>query len=255
MKRFAQRRVLVTGAGSGIGRAIVLRLLEEGAEVVGVSRTGDGLAKTAQLAMDQDLGDRFTVATLDIADEAAVEQTVPDLIDAIGGLDVLVNAAGIVRMSHTHETTTELWNTVLGTNLTGSFLVTRTALPALLESGRGVVVNISSNAASYAAPYRAAYAASKGGLEAFTRVLALEYSKRNLRAVCVSPGGIETAMTYSLLDVPSDIDPTLMSKMAPAIGPLLGSPEMVAAVVAMAASDDGEFITGTTIHVDGGAHI
>lgn len=253
MKRFTQRRVLVTGAGSGIGRAVVLRLLEEGAEVVGVSRSGDGLAKTAQLAMDRGSGDLLTIASLDIADEAAVEQTVPGLI--AGGLDVLVNAAGIVRMSHTHETTTELWNTVLGTNLTGTFLVTRTALPALLDSGRGVVVNISSNAASYAAPYRAAYAASKGGLEAFTRVLALEYSKRNLRAVCVSPGGIETAMTYSLLDVPPDIDPSLMSKMAPAIGPLLGSPEMVAGVVAMVASEDGEFITGTTIHVDGGAHV
>ncbi|WP_330251902.1 SDR family oxidoreductase [Nocardia sp. NBC_00565] len=255
MNRFAQRRVLVTGAGSGIGRAIVLRLLVEGATVVGVSRTDDGLTKTEQLALDQGLGDRLTVAVLDISDEPAVAHTIPAAIAGIGGLDVLVNAAGIVRMSHTHETSTEVWNSVLGTNLTGSFLVTRTALPALLDSGRGVVVNISSNAASYAAPYRAAYAASKGGLEAFTRVLALEYSKRNLRAVCVSPGGIETAMTYSLLDVPPDIDPSLLSKMAPAIGPLLGSPEMVAGVVAMVASDDGEFMTGTTIHVDGGAHV
>ncbi|MET9211513.1 MULTISPECIES: SDR family NAD(P)-dependent oxidoreductase [unclassified Nocardia] len=253
MNRLAGRRALVTGAGSGIGQAIVARLLAEGAVVTGVGRTAAALAKTRQLAADHGAAERFSYEILDVTDDVAVAEVVPRL--SADGLDVLVNAAGIIRLSHLHETGIELWNTVLGTNLTGPFLVTRAALPALLESEHAVVVNISSSAATYAAPYRAAYAASKGGLESFTRTLALEYSKHGLRAVCVSPGGIETPMTYSLTDVPADIDAGLLSKMAPAIGPLLGSPEMVAGVVAMAASDDAAFITGTTIQVDGGAHI
>jgi NAD(P)-dependent dehydrogenase (short-subunit alcohol dehydrogenase family) len=151
------------------------------------------------------------------------------------------------------------WNDTLAINLTGTFLMIRQALPALLESGHGVVVNFTSTAASFAHPYMAAYAASKGGVLALTHALALEYSKQGLRAVNIQPGGVATALAMSTLDkMPAGYDLGLWAKQTPLLsgpdGNVLGEPSAVAAVIAMAASDDGRFITGTEIRVDGGAH-
>jgi NAD(P)-dependent dehydrogenase (short-subunit alcohol dehydrogenase family) len=254
VKRFEGRRTLVTGAASGIGRATALRLLDEGAAVVAADINEDGLKTTMELAADSGTDPRLTSAVLDIADEAAVDRVVPAAIANLGGLDVLVNAAGILRGSHTHTTTLELWNTVLQNNLTGTFLVTRAALPSLLETGSGVVVNFSSTSASFAHPYMAAYAASKGGIQAFTHALALEYSKRGLRAVCVAPGSIASGMTAEPC-LPADIDAGLLGKLVPAIGQGFAPPERVAGVVTMLASNDGAFITGTEIRIDGGTHM
>ncbi|PWI41851.1 SDR family NAD(P)-dependent oxidoreductase [Streptomyces sp. ICBB 8177] len=250
MNRFEGRRALVTGAGSGIGRATALRLLEEGAAVVAADVSEAGLKETAARAG----GGSLTTAVLDVSDEAGVGRVVEEAVSGLGGLDVLVNAAGILRSSHTHEMTLELWNTIIGVNLTGTFLVTRSALPALLATGRGVVVNFSSTSASFAHPYMAAYAASKGGIQSFTHALALEYSKQGLRAVCVAPGSIQSGMT-SDPGLPQDTDWSLLAKLAPAIGEGFAPPETVAGVVAMLASDDGAFVTGTEIRVDGGTHM
>ena len=176
-----------------------------------------------------------------------------------GGLEVLVNAAAIQRCAHTHEHTLADWNATLAVNLTGTFLMTRQALPALLESGRGVVVNFTSTAASFAHPYMAAYAASKGGVLSFTHSLALEYSKQGLRAINIQPGGVSTALALTTLDkMPEGYDIGLWSKQTPLLHGsdegVLGDPSSVASVIAMVASDDGAFITGTEIRVDGGAH-
>ncbi len=254
MDRLTGRRALVTGAGSGIGQATVARLLDEGAVVVAADVNEEGLQRTAARAADAGHGERLTSAALDVSDEAAVEAVVADAVRRLGGLDVVVNAAGILRSSHTHETSLELWNTVIGVNLTGTFLVTRAALPALLETGRAVVVNFSSTSASFAHPYMAAYAASKGGIQAFTHALALEYSKQGLRAVCVAPGSVQSGMTADP-GLPADTDWELLSKLLPAIGEGFAPPETVAGVVAMLASDDGAFITGTEIRIDGGTHM
>ena len=148
-------------------------------------------------------------------------------------------------------------------NLTGTFLVTREALPALLATGRGVVVNFSSTAATFGHPYMAAYAASKGGVHAFTHSLALEYSKQGLRAVSIAPGSVKSGISDAVVNgLPADTDFTLFGKLQPIlptdittdVGAPMGRPEAVAGVVAMVASDDGEFITGTEIRVDGGTH-
>jgi len=205
----------------------------------------------------------LTTFTIDVADEASVASRVASAIDVLGGLDVLVNAAGILLASHTHETSLELWNRVLAVNLTGTFLVTRAALPALLESDKGVVVNFSSTSASFAHPYMAAYSASKGGIQAFTHSLALEYAKQGLRAVSIAPGSVKSGITDSAASwLPQDIDFTLFGRLLPIlptdhkteVGNPVGPPEAVAGVVAMLASDDGQFITGTEIRVDGGTH-
>ena len=201
---------------------------------------------------------------LNIGDEASVTEGVRAAAELFGGLDVLVNAAGILRAAHTHEMSLAEWNKVLTVNLTGTFLVTREALPALLAGDQPVVVNFSSTSASFGHPYMAAYAASKAGVQAFTHAIALEYSKQNLRAVSVAPGSISSGMTdgtgTSKENVgpgfpEHDVDWSLVTKLLPAIGEGFAGPEAVAGVVAMLASDDGKFITGTEIRIDGGTHM
>ncbi|MDI2125764.1 SDR family NAD(P)-dependent oxidoreductase [Yinghuangia seranimata] len=264
MNRFDDRRILVTGAGSGIGQATALRLLAEGGHVVAADVVPDGLAATVARASSAGLDvARLHTLVLDIADEASVVAGVQGAVSTLGGLDVLVNAAGILRASHTHETSLELWNRIVTVNLTGTFLVTRSALPALLSTGRGVVVNFSSTSAEFAHPYMAAYAASKGGVQSFTHALALEYGKQGLRAVNVAPGSIKSGITDTTAGyLPEDTDWSLFAKLSPildagvesASGAPMAGPETVAGVIAMLASDDGAFITGTEIRVDGGTH-
>jgi NAD(P)-dependent dehydrogenase (short-subunit alcohol dehydrogenase family) len=257
--RFADRRFIVTGAGSGIGQATVARLLDEGATVVAYDVSAGGLARTVAAADDAGTAKRLTTAVLDVSDEDAVTAAVDAAVSDLGGLEVLVNVAAVQTCSHTHQTTLADWNRTLAVNLTGTFLMTRQALPALLESGRGVVVNFTSTAASFAHPYMAAYAASKGGILSFTHSLALEYSKQGLRAVNIQPGGISTALANSTLDkMPEGYDLGLWAKQTPLLhgqdSEILGDASAVAAVIAMVASDDGAFVTGTEIRVDGGAH-
>ena len=254
MNRFDNKRVLISGAGSGIGQATVARILDEGGTVVAADISEAGLELTRAAAAAAGHGDRLTVVTVDISKEDSVRQQIGSAIAALGGLDVLVNAAGILRSERTLDMTLDFWNTVIGVNLTGTFLMTREALPALLDSGNGVVVNFSSTSATFAHPYMAAYAASKGGIQSFTHALALEYSKQGLRAVAVAPGSIASGMT-SDPGFPADVDYTLLGKLLPAIGDGFAPPSAVAGVIAMLASDDGSFVTGTEIRIDGGTHM
>jgi len=254
--RLHDRRVLVTGAGSGIGHATTLRLLSEGACVVATDVYTEGLEGLPRSR-------NLMTFPMDVADETSVVSGTATALEHLGGLDILINAAGVLLAEHVHKTPSELWNLLLGVNLTGTFLVTREALPALLETGKGVVVNLSSTAAEFGHPYMAAYAASKGGVRAFTHSLALEYSKQGLRAVSVAPGSVRSGISDAMASrLPADIDVTLFAKLQPIlptgltdeVGTPMGRPETVAGVVAMLASDDGEFITGTEIRVDGGTH-
>jgi len=183
-------------------------------------------------------------------------------VDALGGLDVLVNAAGILRSSHTDQTTLDQFQQVIQVNLVGTFLMIREAIPALLEGTDSAVVNFSSTSAMFAHPYMAAYAASKGGVQSMTHALAAEYAKQGIRFTSVQPGSISSGMTdgsgQSKQSVgpglPEDADMSLFMKLAPAIGQGFAGPESVAGVVAMLASADGKFITGTEVRIDGGTH-
>ncbi|MBL1080014.1 SDR family oxidoreductase [Nocardia sp. 2] len=255
MERFADRRVLITGAGSGIGRATVHRILSEGGQVVAADVNEDGLAETAKQAAANGNGERLTSVKIDIADEDSVRAGVASAVETLGGLDALINAAGILRSAHTHEMPLADFNRIITVNLTGTFLMIREALPALLESDKGVIVNFTSTSAFFAHPYMAAYAASKGGIMSMTHALASEYSKQGLRVVAVAPGSISSDMTDGKgPGLPADADINLFMKLMPGIGQGFASPDTVAGVVAMLASDDGAFITGTEIRIDGGTH-
>lgn len=262
MKRLEGNRILVTGAGSGIGQATALRLLAEGAAVVAADIAADGLDKTRARAGEAGTGERLATLEMNVGDETSVIDGVRSATNTLGGLDSVVNAAGILRAAHTHQMSTELWNQIIGVNLTGTFLVVRAALPVLLANPRSAIVNFSSTSASFAHPYMVAYAASKGGVQAFTHALALEYAKQGLRAACVAPGSIKSGITDATAGyLPQDSDWTLFGRLSPimptteeASGAPMAGPEAVAGVVAMLVSDDGAFITGTEIRIDGGTH-
>ncbi|GFG74304.1 SDR family NAD(P)-dependent oxidoreductase [Mycobacterium botniense] len=262
MKRLEASRVLVTGAASGIGRATALRLLDEGAAVVAADIATGGLEKTRALAGEAGTGEQLTTVEMDVGAENSVIDGVRAAVRALGGLDALVNAAGMLRAAHTEQMSLQQWNHIITVNLTGTFLVVREALPALLENPRSTVVNFSSTSACFAHPYMAAYAASKGGVQSFTHALALEYARRGLRAVCVAPGSIKTGITDTTAGyIPTDADWSLFSRLSPILpttlessGAPMGDPAAVAGVVAMLVSEDGAFITGTEIRIDGGTH-
>ncbi|MFM9367482.1 SDR family NAD(P)-dependent oxidoreductase [Streptomyces sp. Da 82-17] len=260
LDRYTGRRVLVTGAGSGIGQATVLRMLAEGGRVVAADISEGGLKDTVAKAGAD--AERLSTLVLNIADEESVKAGVASAVETLGGLDALVNAAGILRSSHTHETTLDAFNQVIAINLTGTFLVIREAIPALLRGEGAAVVNFSSTSAMFAHPYMAAYAASKGGIQSMTHALASEYGKQGIRFTAVQPGSISSGMTDGSgasrqsvgPGLPEDADMSLFVKLAPALGEGFAGPETVASVVAMLASDDGRFITGTEIRIDGGTH-
>lgn len=260
MNRYEGRRALVTGGGSGIGQATVLRMLREGGSVVAADVSPAGLEDT--VAKAGPLADHLTTVTMNIADEASAAAGVAEAVTALGGLDVLVNAAGILRSSHTHETTLDQFEEVIRINLVGTFLVIREAIPALIEGNASAVVNFSSTSAGFAHPYMAAYAASKGGVQSLTHALAAEYAKSGIRFTAVQPGSISSGMTDGSgrsnqsngPGLPADADMSLFMKLSPAIGQGFAGPESVAGVVAMLASEDGAFITGTEVRIDGGTH-
>ena len=246
MRRFADRVALVTGAASGIGRATAERLAAEGARVWCVDLQHDAL--TGVTAAIIAAGGTAVAHTCDVADERQATDTVTACVAELGKLDVLCNVAGILRFDHFHELRTEDWQRVLAVNLTGTFLMCRTAIPHLLAT-RGNIVNVASTAAVAGQPWAAAYAASKGGVLALTHTIAIDYVKQGLRANAVLPCDIVTPI-MNVFALPQGANPKLLRRVMAPMG--TGKPEHVAGVIAMLASDDGAFVTGEQIRVDGG---
>jgi NAD(P)-dependent dehydrogenase (short-subunit alcohol dehydrogenase family) len=265
LQRYSDRRVLVTGGGSGIGQATVLRILDEGGRVVAADISEPGLKDT--VAKAELHGGRLTTVVIDVASEQSVKAGVAHAVQALGGLDTLVNVAGILRSAHFVETTLADFEQVLRINLVGTFLVTREAIPALRNGNGPAVVNFSSTSAGFAHPYMAAYAASKGGIQAMTHALALEFAKAGIRFNSVQPGSISSGMTDGTGEsrqsigpgLPADADYSLFGKVTPMLpldgGAIFAKPDSVAAVVAMLGSPDAYFITGTEVRIDGGTHM
>ena len=245
MRRFENKNVLVTGAGSGIGRAAAQRIASEGGRVLCTDINAKGVdALVAEIA---EAGGAAEAMVFDIAREGEAEHCVAKVREW-GQLDAVVNMAGILRFANAHETPLEVWQQIITVNLTGTFMLCKAALPALIES-KGALINAASTASLNGLPWGAAYGASKGGVLALTRSIAVEYAKRGVRANCVCPGDIQTGMVDGLA-FPEDADFSLLSRITSLSG--AKGPEVVAGVIAMLASDDGAHINGEEIRVDGG---
>jgi NAD(P)-dependent dehydrogenase (short-subunit alcohol dehydrogenase family) len=244
--RFADTRVLLTGAGSGIGRATALRLVAEGAQVFAVDGREAGLAGTVEAASGPG---RIVAHVADVSDETAVVAAVSGAVAALGGLDALINVAGIHRTTPIERLTVEDLRALFDVNVVGTALFCREALPYLPEGG--VIVNTASSSASHGNPFMTAYSASKGAVLAFSLSLASEVVTRGIRVLVVSPGSTATPLTAAV-DF-QGLDPTYYSRIVSPMG--TGRPEQIAATIAFAASRDASYLTGVDLRVDGGSHI
>jgi NAD(P)-dependent dehydrogenase (short-subunit alcohol dehydrogenase family) len=246
MQRFKDKIVLVTGAGSGIGKASALRMAREGGSVFCVDLNAAAVEATA--AEISAAGSEATSHVCDVSDEGSVQACIEACVARYGSLYGLVNMAGILRFDDTAELQTGDWQKVIDINLTGTMFLCRAALPHLLET-RGSIVNAASTASLAGLPCGVAYSASKGGVLAMTRSIAVEYAKRGVRANCICPGDINTGMTDNI-GFPESMDFELMPRIMSLTG--AKGPEVVAGVIAMLVSEDGVHITGEEIRVDGG---
>jgi meso-butanediol dehydrogenase/(S,S)-butanediol dehydrogenase/diacetyl reductase len=246
MRRFEDKVVLVTGAAGGIGRATALRLSSEGASLLLCDVQDDATSETA--AMCREAGVEAKALHCDVGSDEQVDAAVAACVKHFGKLDALINVAGILLFQHTTDLATDVFQRILDINLTGTFRMCRAAIPHLLESG-GCVVNTASTAGEMGLPYGQAYSASKGGVIAMTRAMAVEFGARGIRFNGVSPGSIETAMSKP--NFPDNINMRLMMRQS-SLDKSRG-PEVVASVIAMLASEDGCHINGEIVRMDGGA--
>jgi glucose 1-dehydrogenase len=243
------RNAIVTGGSSGIGKATAVRLAAEAASVA-VNFYSDHEAGDANKVVDtvHNAGGKAIAVQGDVGNEAEVTAMMSTVASAFGGLDLLVNNAGIEQQVPLLEMPLEVWNAVLRTNLTGAFLCLREAEKLMAEAGGGVIVNMSSVHEFIPWPGFAHYCATKGGLKLLMETAARELADKNIRLVNIAPGAIATPINNFVLDDP-DAKHAVESEI-----PLghFGQPEQIAAAVAWAASDQASYITGTTIVVDGG---
>jgi 3-oxoacyl-[acyl-carrier protein] reductase len=239
---------LVTGASRGIGRAIAAALLEQGAAVAGTATTAAGAKRIAdELARD---GSRIIGLQLDVTDQAAIDTAIAQIGEAFGGApSILVNNAGITRDGLLMRMQEADWDAIIATNLTSVYRVTKACLRPMTKARRGRIVNVSSVVAATGNAGQANYAAAKAGMIGFTKSLAREVGSRGITANCVAPGFIDTDMTLALGE---EQRTALLSGI-----PLgrLGAAEEVAAAVAFLASPAAGYITGETLHVNGGMHM
>lgn len=241
MFRLDGRRALVTGASGGIGGAVARALHAQGAAVALA-----GTRRPALEALAAELGERTAVVTADLSDAAAADALVKEAEGALGGVDILVNNAGLTRDGLVMRMKDEDWQRVLDVNLTAAFRLTRACLRGMMRQRWGRIVSVTSVVGHTGNPGQANYAASKAAIAGMTKAIAAEVASRGITANCVAPGFIRTAMT----DVLNDEQKQRIQTQIPA--GRMGESEEVAAAVAWLASAEAGYVTGQTLHVNGG---
>jgi len=235
--RLSGRRILVTGAASGIGRAIGERFAEEGAKVALLDREPitDGIA-----------------IRCDLLDEAAIAPAVAEAAERMGGLDGIVHCAGADLMRSLEDMTLAEWQKIIGVNLTAPMLVCQAALPAMKAAGRGTIVAVASGAALRPLPNRTAYCAAKAGVVMFCKSLAIELSAANIRVNAICPGIIDTPMWRASWEGADDPQAELAMILDRYVIKRAGQPREIADAALFLTSDESSYVTGTAIAVDGG---
>jgi NAD(P)-dependent dehydrogenase (short-subunit alcohol dehydrogenase family) len=245
LNRFKDKVILITGAGSGIGLATAGRIAREGGHVIAAI-----FEESQEAAVS-----RFQSFRLDVREETQWDAVFEALSKEHGGIDVLVNCAGISPTGTAEETTQKLWDDVMAINLRGSFLGCKKAIPSMRNRGGGAIVNVSSINGIRGNHRLVAYAATKGAIVSMTMSLALDHTADKIRVNCVCPATIDTNMARGMLAEAKDV--ALAEKMIIAKHPLgrMAQPEEVASTIAFLASEDASFMTGLAIPVDGGRSV
>ena len=247
------KTALITGGGRGIGREIALTFARHGARIAVAARTAEQVEQVAA-----ELGDNAIALVCDVSDPERVKRMFGEMRERLGDADILVNNAGIAESATIVNTTDELWHKHLSINLSGTFYCTRAALPAMLKKGWGRVINVASIAAKTGAPYIAAYSASKHGVLGLTRSIGLEVATSGITVNAICPGYVDTEMVSRGVEqitkkTGRSAEEALdaLKKMSPQNR--LVTPEEVAALALLLASDEGRGINGQGINIDGGS--
>ena len=250
MPRLSGKTAFITGGGTGIGRACALLFAKEGARVALAGRRKEPLENVAK-EINAAAGEALCV-TCDVTQRNSVEAAIRVAVQRFARLKIVVNNAGVVVVGAADETSDVDWSTALAVNLTGTFIVSRAALPELRKSGGGSIINIGSILGLVARKERAAYAAAKGGVTSLTKAMALDHAHENIRINCICPAIVGTDLSrFSLSRAP---DPEAERKQRSAEIPLgrMGRPEDVAHLALFLASDESGWVTGAALPLDGG---
>lgn len=244
----AGRRILITGAAKGIGLATVERFIREGARVAALDRDARALAQLAERFETE----KLSTFGVDVSDPASVNVAVADAVAALGGLDGVVNSAGIDLIADIEAMALADWGRIIAVNLTGPMLVAQAAYPHLKAAGGGTIVNVSSGAGLSPLKHRSAYCASKAGLQMAAKALAMEAAEFGIRVNTICPGAVETELFRTSIDTQPDPVAAYEAVRARYALQRVASPEEIAAAILWLTSPESSYVTGTAIAVDGG---
>ena len=243
MGRLDDKRIIVTGAGSGIGKGTVHRLLQEGARVAAADLNADGLAE-----FEHD--ERVATYVLDVSERTQVEKQLGAAVEWLGGCDVLVNSAGVTSSGDALELLESEFDRVMDVNVKGTFLCAQVAGRVMRAQGGGTIVNVSSVSAELANPHHVHYSTSKGAVRMLTKALAVALAPHNIRVNAVGPGPVLTGMGQS--EIYERDEEHMQRLLGRVLRGRVGAPEDIANVILFLASDESDFVNGTTVYADGG---